>query len=56
MSRVLAWLLAQNFLGCKIWLTVRALLIALKVIKTWDYPAGNYMFKVNNKNTRTYNV
>ena len=25
----------------------------LKVIKTWDYPAGNYMFKVNNRNTRT---
>ena len=24
----------------------------LKVIKTWDYPAGNYMFKVNNRNTR----
>ena len=25
----------------------------LKVIKTWDYPAGNYKFKVNNRNTRT---
>ena len=25
----------------------------LKVIKTWDYPNGNYMFKVNNRNTKT---
>ena len=25
----------------------------LKVIKTWDYFAGNQMFKVNNRNTRT---
>ena len=25
----------------------------LKVIKTWGYPAGSYMCKVNNRNTRT---
>ena len=59
MSRALTWLLAQNdyklrmIIGCKIWLTVRTLIaFTLKVVKTWDYPAGNYMFKVNNRNTR----
>ena len=25
----------------------------LKVIQTLDYPAGKYMFKVNNRNTKT---
>ena len=59
MSRSLAWILAQNdyrlkmIIGCKIWLTVRTLFIALTVIKTWYYPASNYMSKVNNRNNRT---
>ena len=36
---------SQNIINC--------FRTTLKVIKTWDYLTGNYMFKVNNRNPRT---
>ena len=61
MSRALVWSLAQN--DCRLKITcllnlthsqniINWINTTFKVIKTWDYPAGNYMFKVNNRNTR----